>query len=366
MSIEIHPEFKLNGISFTKKGLKEVGYSLIKEGDSFERSIGDFLLDWCNDETTIMVRTSGSTGKPKQISLKKKNMVGSAKATGAFFNIEPGDSALHCLPTDFIAGKMMLVRAMVLGLELDYVIPSSSPLEFVSKTYNFCAMIPLQVGNSLSSLDQIKTLIVGGAPMSHKLKEQVQGKRTRIYETYGMTETITHVAVKKINNFRSSGHHESIERAVETSFKTLPGVTVSIDNRGCLVIEAPHISDNPVVTNDVVKLISDTEFEWLGRFDNIINSGGIKLIPEQLEAKLSRIIKNRFFVTGLPDEKLGDRLVMVVEGAIDEVELLQKLESTPALEKFEVPKEIYKVSKLVVTENKKILRKETMQRILTR
>jgi len=366
MLIEIHHQFKLNGISFDKEDLREVGYSLVKEGDAHEHAMGDFLLDWCNDATTVLVKTSGSTGQPKQLSLQKQHMINSAIATGAFFNLQAGDSALNCLPVDFIAGKMMLVRAMVLGLELDYVEPNSSPLDFVSKTYDFCAMVPLQVYNSLTKLNQIKTLIVGGAPISHKLKKQVQGKKTRIYETYGMTETITHIAVKNINSGGSSSHPEPVEGAVETSFKTLPGVTVSKDNRDCLIIDAPHISDNPFVTNDIVELVSDTEFEWLGRFDNVINSGGIKLIPEQIEAKLAAAIENRFFVTGLPDEKLGERLVMVVEGSIDENKLSQKLKSTPALEKFEVPKEIYQVSALVVTKNEKILRKETMQRILAR
>jgi len=372
MSIEIHPQFKLNGFSFDNDGLKEVGYSLVKEGDIYEQSIGDFLLEWCNDYSSISVKTSGSTGNPKQISLQKRHMVNSSLATGAFFELEPGSSALHCLPTDFIAGKMMLVRAMVLGLELDYVAPSSRPLDFVSKTYDFCAMVPFQLENSMEKIDTIKTLIVGGAPMSANLKELVRNKKTNVYETYGMTETITHIAVKSINNVRSSLSKEPVPStvevlktgSVETSFKTLPKVKISTDERNCLIINAPHISDNPVVTNDVVNLISENEFDWLGRFDNIINSGGIKLFPEQIEAKLTGMVENRFFVTGLPDEKLGHRLVLVVEGNIDVETLFQKVKSTSALEKFEIPKEIYTVSEFISASNNKILRKETLQAVL--
>jgi len=349
MSIEIHHQFKLNGIPFDKEGLKEVGYSLVKEGDSYEHPIGDFLLDWCNDSTVVSVRTSGSTGKPKHLELQKKYMVNSALATGEFFNLQPGDSVLHSLPTEFIAGKMMLVRAMVLGLEIDYVEPTSSPLDFISKTYDFCAMVPLQLSNSLGKLDKVKTLIVGGAPMSTLLREQVQNKRIRVYETYGMTETITHVAIKAINHPK------------ENNFKTLQGVTLSTDKRNCLVIDAPQISDRPVVTNDVVNLISETEFDWLGRFDSIINSGGVKLIPEQIEAKLAKVIENRFFVAGLPDEKLGQRMVLVVEGEIDQETLFGKIKAISKLEKFEIPKRIFALPRFSETANGKILRKETLQ-----
>ncbi|MGB6152848.1 MAG: AMP-binding protein, partial [Pricia sp.] len=159
---KVHSHFRLNVNAYTRKELKEVAYSYIKEGESYEAEIGEFLLDWLDDGPTLEVHTSGSTGKPKRITLQKQHMVNSAIATGDFFGLQAGDSALLCLPASYIAGKMMLVRAIVLGLELDCVPPSSKPLDGVVKSYDFGAMVPLQLENSLDDLGQIKTLIVGG------------------------------------------------------------------------------------------------------------------------------------------------------------------------------------------------------------
>ncbi len=168
----VHPRFTLNGISYTTAELKELGYDLVKEGSAFEKSIGDFLSDWLDEKPTLEVKTSGSTGTPKTILLQKRQMVNSALATGEYFDLKEGNTALLCLPADFIAGKMMLVRAMVLGLELDYVELSSSPLAGLSKTYDFAALVPLQLENSLAEIEMIKTLIVGGASVSRTLKEK--------------------------------------------------------------------------------------------------------------------------------------------------------------------------------------------------
>jgi O-succinylbenzoic acid--CoA ligase len=344
--MEIHPKFKLNGNSYSSYELKEVAYSLIKEGEAFEVFIGDFIIEWLSNSETVTVSTSGSTGKPKQIQLQKKQMVNSALATGSFFNLKAGATALLCLPCNFIAGKMMLVRAMVLGLELDYIEPNSNPLQRVFKEYNFAAMIPLQAQSSIEKLDLIDTLIVGGAPIGNVLKSKLEKAETSIYETYGMTETITHIAVKKID---------------ASYFKTLSGVTIQKDKRDCLVIDAPKISDEKVVTNDLVKLVSNQKFRWLGRFDTIINSGGVKLIPEQIEKKLKQIIQNRFFVAGIPDDKLGEKLVLVIEGEIDSEIVLQRIIGSSNLEKFEIPKKIYTLPNLVETDTGKIQRGESLK-----
>lgn len=369
---KIHSHFKLNGISFSYDELKEVAYSLIKEGETFEKEIGDFLLDWLDGTATLQVLTSGSTGKPKPVMLQKHHMVNSALATGEFFGLQPGDSALLCLPATYIAGKMMLVRAMVLGLKLDYVPPSSNPTSTTSKTYDFVAMVPLQVENSLDFLFRIKILIVGGAPISHNVQTQIHNLQTQaqprttshqhrttnfstaVFESYGMTETITHIALKRIAQ----------KGLQNNSFKTLPNVTVSADKRGCLVIDAPTISDVPVVTNDVVELISETEFEWVGRYDNVINSGGVKLFPEQIEAKLATLISSRFFVVGLPDKKLGQKLVLVVEGEIEEQKLLREIKALTTLGKFEIPKKIYTAAEFQETDTGKIQRNATLALII--
>lgn len=352
----IHPRFKLNGSFYSKTDLKAFAYDLIKEGMPFEKAIGDFLADWCDDRSILQVKTSGSTGVPKVIELQKEQMVHSAQATGSFFDLKEGDNALLCLPAAYIAGKMMLVRALVLGLELDYVAPSSTPLQNSSKAYDFCAMVPLQLENSIEAINPIKKLLVGGAPMSSDLLNMVQDKATEVYATYGMTETITHVAVKKVNHLASSSSDKH-----ENSFVALPNVNFSSDERSCLIINAPRVSNEPVITNDLVDLISNTAFQWLGRHDHVINSGGVKLFPEQIEAKLESLINNPFFVAGLPDTNFGQRLVLIVQGELDESLFRQTIKDQHILQRFEIPKEVYTLPQFSVTETGKIRRKATLE-----
>ncbi len=353
MAIKIHPQFKLNGFGYSKEELKEVAYSLIKEGVDFEKEIGDFLLDWLSADSELTVRTSGSTGMPLGIALKKRHMVNSARVTGEYFGLQAGDKVLSCLSTAFIAGKMMFVRAMVLGLELDFVAPVSRPLDEVNKSYKFCAMVPLQLESSIDKLGKIDTVIVGGAPVSVQLRKLINNSTARIFETYGMTETITHVAVRALNQGNSGSNTET--------FKILPDITISKDERNCLVINAPNISDEPVITNDMVDLISEKEFIWLGRFDNVINSGGVKLIPEQIEQKLASIITSRFFISALPDSKLGQKLILIVEG--EKIEGLKDKISKANLGKFEEPKDIFYVPAFENTTNGKIIREKSLSLI---
>lgn len=347
----VHPYFKLNGLSLSNEELREVGYSLIKEGETFEKAIGDFILDWLNVKETITVRTSGSTGTPKRIMLRKQHMVNSALATGSFFRLDHYTKALLCLPAEYIAGKMMLVRAMVLGWDLDYVLPSSDPLANTAKNYDFTAMVPLQLQNSLESLQRIKTIIVGGAPIPLAVQGKLAPMKVAVYETFGMTETLSHIALKKI----SEGHPE-------TCFTALPGISNSKDDRGCLVIEAPGITESPVVTNDMVHLVASNKFEWLGRVDTVINSGGVKLHPETIEQKLEPLISARFFVAGIPDPQLGQKIVLFIEGNADDT-LLDQLKAQGRLEKFEVPKDVYGISKFVLSANGKIQRAATLEKM---
>ncbi|MEX0287819.1 MAG: AMP-binding protein [Flavobacteriaceae bacterium] len=345
---KVHPGFKLNNVSYSFEELKEVAYSLVKEGTPFEISLGDFLLDWLSGSEILEVRTSGSTGSPKLIRLRRKQMINSARATGNFLALSPGDSALLCLPMEYIAGKMMLVRAMVLGLELHYKIPSSTPLEQGNQEYNFGAMTPMQLKNSISQIERIRKLIVGGSAVPEDLREELTLKKNQIYESFGMTETITHIALKKLSRGASEEH-----------FKTLDNVRVTIDKRNCLVIEAPDINAEKIVTNDLVSLHSETEFKWLGRIDNMVNSGGIKLSPEQIEEKIKNCINTRFFVTGLPDEVLGEHLVLILEGEKDIKTIRECIGRLKQLEKFEIPKKIFCIPAFVLTKSGKIKRSET-------
>lgn len=339
---KVHNYFKLNGYHLNAKDLCQIAYSYVKESDAYEKSIGEFFLDWFDKKDYIEMTTSGTTGLPKLVRLEKQAMIQSALATGDFFGLKPGDRALLCLPTQFIAGKMMLVRSLILGLELDIVAPSVTPLAFNSKSYDFVAMVPLQVQNSIDKLHNISKLIIGGAKLDSALEEKLLPLKTEIYETYGMTETITHVAAKRLGT---------------TAFSILPNVKISQDDRQCLVINVATISEEPIVTNDLVELLNDQQFIFLGRIDNVINSGGVKLIPEQIEAKLIGKIMNRFFVTGLPDTNLGERLVLVVEGEKQDF----PADFFDILGKYEKPKEIVFVSKFKENENGKLLRKATVE-----
>jgi o-succinylbenzoate---CoA ligase len=337
----VHNQFKLNGFHLNREDLCRVAYSFIKEGEDFEKPVGDFLLDWFDSKSYLEVQTSGSTGIPKLIRIDKQAMVNSAIATGDFFELRPGNKALHCLPVKYVAGKMMLIRAMILGLDLDFVAPNSHPLENNETLYDFVAMVPIQAQHSLKELKMVKKLIVGGAKLNKKLENALAKLSTEIYETYGMTETITHIAAKRVG---------------ENAFTVLPNVTISYDEKNCLVIHAPRISDEVIHTNDIVELVNENQFVFLGRFDNVINSGGIKLIPEQIEEKLSSKIDRRFYVIGKPDKDLGEKLVLVIEGESQEI--------NPSifddLDKYEKPKEIVFVAKFKDTITSKILRKESL------
>ncbi|PWA04648.1 AMP-binding protein [Flavobacterium psychrotolerans] len=341
----VHNSFKLNGIHFDRENLLRVAYSFIKEGEDFQKPIGEFLLDWFDDRAYIDLQTSGTTGGPKTIRTSKQAIVESAIATGDFFDLRPGNKALQCLPVHYIAGKLMFIRAFILGLDIDFVAPSAHPMENNDTKYDFVAMVPLQAKNSLNELKNVKKLIIGGSMISKVLEKKLLKLPTKVYETYGMTETITHIAAKQL------GEH---------AFTVLPNITISQDFRNCLVIHAPRISEDLIVTNDIVELVDENQFVFIGRYDNMINSGGIKLIPEQIEDKLAGKIPARFFVIGKPDELLGEKLVLVVEGekqTIDETVF-------EVLDKYEKPKEVLFVPKFKQTENGKILRKESSQSIL--
>ena len=193
----VHNRFKLNGFHLNADDLCRVAYSFIKEGDDFEKPVGDFILDWFDANDYIEMYTSGSTGKPKKIRVLKQAMVNSALATGDFFGLEAGNTILNCLPVKYVAGKMMFVRAFILGLEMDFVAPSSHPLELIGKSYDFTAMVPLQAMNSIELLYHFKTIIIGGTKVSAELEKKLKPIKATIYETYGMTETITHIAARK-------------------------------------------------------------------------------------------------------------------------------------------------------------------------
>ncbi len=341
---DVHPSFKLNGFSLDRDDLCRLAYCFIKEGEDFEKPVGEFILDWFDSNDYIEMDTSGSTGIPKRIRVYKQSMVNSSIASGDFFELKPGDKVLNCLPVKYVAGKMMFVRSFVLGLEADFVAPSFRPLKNNNVYYDFSAMVPLQAQNSLEDLKFIKKLIVGGAKINSNLEQMLLNLKTKSYETYGMTETVSHIAAKRVG---------------EKQFKVLPNINIQKDERGCLVIDAEFISDKQIITNDLVEIIDEKHFTFLGRIDNIINSGGIKFSPEIIEEKLHQHISRRFFIAGIPDEDLGEKIVLVIEG--------EKYDLDPGIfrdfEIYERPKQIFFIEKFKETGNGKIIRKDSIEEI---
>jgi len=345
----IHPSFTLNGQKFNAFQLYKFAKELEKSGEHFEIQIGKFLKQWLDESDSVLVKTSGSTGTPKKIQLSKQQMVNSAKATGVFFKLPENTTALLCLPANYIAGKMVLVRAMVLGWDLHIVAPEKDAITQYDNEYDFVAMVPYQVHHSIKSLNKIKKLIIGGGAISEKLNQELQSVNTEVFATYGMTETITHIAVRRINGL-----------AKTNEYTALPNVKFSLNEQECLVINAPEVSNKAVITNDMVQLNSPTTFEYLGRIDNVINSGGVKLFPEQIEAKLSPHINCSFIITSERDEVLGERVVLILENESNDIssnisEAFQNLSS------YERPKKVYTFSKFPFTETGKIKRKEVIQ-----
>ncbi len=317
-----------------------------------KKAVSKFIIHWHSKEPDILVRTSGSTGKPKTMRLSKKSMKESARLTGEFLNLKKGDRALLCLPIDFIAGKMMAVRADVIGMKLIAVKPSSNPLKTIDAEFDFAAMTPMQVynilntGNGYEKLNRIKNLIIGGGDIGHNLLQRIRKLNNKTYHTYGMTETITHVAMKKLTGPVPDKH-----------FKALKNITFEKDGRDCLVINAPHISKDKIITNDIVELFDNTGFDFKGRFDNMINTGGIKVFPETVEKKLSKYIRGRFIIAGLPDEKLGEKVVLIAGQS--NTDISTDIFSRAGLTKYETPKEIHYIKLFRETETGKIDRIET-------
>ncbi len=348
-----HQNFKLNGLSFN------TGKTLL---NFIEKNIPGhypFLSGLFDEKDFITAYTSGSTGKAKKIKIKKKYLYNSARMTIDFFDLPPKSKVLLNLSPEFIAGKMMWVRALTGGWHLDLINPQNNLInkQLKKKKYDFGAMVPLQVYANINHISQIEKLIIGGGAISGELKNNLSGLPNKIFATYGMTETVTHIAVKALNDSA-----EKFRGLSKNYYRVLKNIKISTDQRNCLIIDAPEITDKQIITNDLVQIIDDKHFEWLGRFDHIVNSGGIKLIPEQIEQKIAKYINTNFFVTGIPDKKLGEKLILIVEGNISvELSGLKKI-----LGKYEIPKVVYSVPSFIRTDSGKINRKKTLDLIKNR
>jgi O-succinylbenzoic acid--CoA ligase len=311
-----------------------------------------FLINWFNDSETIQVQTSGSTGIPSVIAIEKSAMRTSAELTLKRFNLLEDKLMVNCLPVKFIAGKMMLIRAMVGNLKLKLVQPSNNPLkDFPKEAIQFTALTPPQLESGILAntkvINNIEMIIIGGAPISTSLQKEILELHARCYATYGMTETITHIAIQSLNH------------PFEETFKALEGIQLTtIDDT--LVINASHLKDSPIMTNDVVELSKDGfSFKWLGRTDFVINSGGVKLFPESIEKKIQPFISNRILIHQQNDATYGEIPILLIESAEEQELSFSKMN----LEKIETPRKIYYVDCFIETENGKINRLKTVEQI---
>lgn len=318
--------------------------------EQIEEELKAFLHEWHSDSPYLKVQTSGSTGTPKQLTVRKEQMWQSASLTCQYLGLKPGDNTLLCMPLKYIAGKMVVVRSIYAGLNLIVRQPSGHPLAEAIEPLQFAAMIPLQVYNSLQvpeereRLKQIDHLIIGGSAIDPALEQEIATLPNAVYSTYGMTETLSHIALRRLNGPDASSYY--------TPF---PSVSLSLSAEGTLVIEAPLVSDERLTTNDVAELLPDGRFTIIGRKDNIINSGGVKIQIEKVEATLRSIISVNFAITAIPHPKFGEAIVLLVEKTTAIKAWEEQIPSL--LPKYQQPKYIRELATIPLTGSGKIDRK---------
>ena len=313
-------------------------------------TVDEFINEWKDASDTIEVHTSGSTGDPKVMRVEKSRMLASARATCDFLRLKSGDSALLCMSVDYIAGKMMVVRAIERGLHLLCVGPSSHPLDMskwpdkIGHFLDFAAMVPLQVYSSLQVpkerklLSNIRHIIIGGGPLDPSLEAELRGLDNAIWHSYGMTETLSHVALRRVSGSEATPW-----------FTPMPGVSLSVNDDQCLVIEAPHLCPEVLVTRDVVEMEQGTQrFKVLGRIDNVIISGGVKIHIEQVEQTLAPHVSLPFLITKCPDARFGEIVVMLLQGTADDIPVVRAA-CDSRLARYARPKQIIPVNALPMT-----------------
>ena len=272
----------------------------------------EFLTEWHANSPTMLVHTSGSTGEPKPMRVEKQRMEASARITCDFLGLREGDTALLCMSLDYIAGKMMAVRSLVRGLRLIVVEPCGEPLATVAESVDFAAMVPMQVWNSLQVPEQrerlmrIRHLIIGGGAITDELATKLRTFPNAVWSTYGMTETLSHIALRRLNGADTTDWYTPFE-----------GVRLSLTTDGCLVIDAPAVHSGLLITNDIAELAPDGRFKILGRKDNVICSGGLKIQAEEIERLLYAHLGVSYMITKRKDEKFGEQVALLTEGDTD-------------------------------------------------
>ncbi len=358
------PWLNLNGIIYS---LTQLQSGILKNNlSSFEQSTLKFCHSWLSGQQSFQLKTSGSTGTPKIISITRQQMEASAHLTIKALKLESNHTALVCLDTKYIAGQMMLVRSLVCGMNIVAVDPASNPFEKIPSTlsFDFAALVPYQLQSIIHSagrsrLNELKCVIIGGAPLDAATKKELLSVTCICYATYGMTETISHIALQRLNGDQPQSY-----------FETLDGIEISKDERGCLVIQADYLDNIELITNDLIDIIDTHKFRWLGRWDNVINSGGVKVIPEKVESAVQEIfdslkLNNRFFIIGIADVKLNQKVFLIIEGTPFSKDLLSRVESEleEKVGRYEKPRALKFINNFKQTETGKVMRAETMHLI---
>ncbi|MCF0058595.1 AMP-binding protein [Dyadobacter sp. CY356] len=329
--------------------------------EPYFRKAYDFMTAWRNGQSEFTLHTSGSTGTPKDILVNKNQLSSSARMTGQALDLGKGTRALVCLNVSYIAGVMMLVRGMELGWELSIVEPSSNPLsEFGDPDFDFAVMVPLQLStiltdkNTSGHVKNLGKILLGGAPVGVQLQKQIDLLMIPVYQSYGMTETVSHVALRKLNC-----------PEIEKDYKVLPGIEFGLDERGCLFVAGIVTNGEKIQTNDLAEITSENTFNWLGRIDNVINSGGVKIILDKVDEIVAGIFydrgyENNFFSWFETDEFLGQKLILIVQKT-DEPLSEQKLigEIRKRISTYETPKHVYFVKEFIKTPTDKIDKRRT-------
>lgn len=368
MSDNLPTSLLLNGREFSYAAIRQYPAQLDAPVNGYEARVLDFVRQWLNGAQEFGLRTSGSTGAPQLIQLRRRQLEASARRTGDFFDLGPGDRALVCLNCEYIGGLMMLVRGLERNMHLTIVEPHADPLALVpaGARFDFAAFVPLQLRTLLDAghaarLNKMKTLLVGGATVDSTLHKDIQQQLTvPVLHTYGMTETCSHVALRRLNGPEASRH-----------YRVLPGIAAAVDARNCLTLRGDVTDDQLIITNDVVNLDPATHtFEWLGRADFTINSGGVKVQAEKVELVLEVALAElgqprRCFVAGRPDERLGEQVTAFVEGpalpAPLEEQLRQLLDER--LDRYERPRQLVYAPEFRTTATGKLDRPGTLRGI---
>ena len=339
----------LNGKYYSLEGLRLfVDTALTIPEREFYQEVVLFIEEWFSPSEFVLVHTSGSTGTPKELKVAKQRMVQSAQMTCTYFNLQQGDEVLLCMPIQYIAGKMMLVRTLVAKLSLWVVLPQGRPLKQFITPLSFAAMVPLQLYNSLQfcedkrRLKSIQNILVGGGAIDLTIENEIARFPNALYSSYGMTETVSHIAMRRLNGKQASAWYEPF-----------PSVHLKQTGAGALVIDAPLVAEEVLITNDVVDLKSDGRFRIIGRLDNIINSGGVKIQAEKVEQKLRKLIHTPYVVTNVVDSRLGEAITLLIESTpYPTRELSEGLKTL--LEPYEMPLHIFFVDAIPLTGTQKI------------